>query len=302
MWYYLLDIVQLIHGCIVRLPFVGRVFDLLTLTGLDLIRLMSGGSVAGNLDKCKRPAKPLVLYEFEFCPYCRKVRETLNILAIDYMVYPCPKETFSEQGVIINSRYRPVVQSKIGKAQFPFLIDPNENKEISDSSDIVKYLFETYGKNAILPLNYRIANSPTFLKYSMKLPVLFRPLMSHGTMRCPSRLPEKPLELWAMEGSPFARRVRECLSCAEIPYLVHTMPHGAKEKRAAFKKEHPDLSYWRRSLGAVKTPYLEDPNKGVKMFESRDIVEYIKNTYVTGDVAQGKWSEFGKLLAKSKKA
>lgn len=31
-----------------------------------------------------------------------------------------------------------------------------------------------------------------------------------------------------------------------------------------------------------QVPYLEDPNTGVKMFESADIVEYVRKTYAIG--------------------
>jgi hypothetical protein len=38
-----------------------------------------------------RPKIPLELYEFEGCPFCRKVREAIIILDLDPIVYPCPK-------------------------------------------------------------------------------------------------------------------------------------------------------------------------------------------------------------------
>lgn len=31
--------------------------------------------------------------------------------------------------------------------------------------------------------------------------------------------------------------------------------------------------------GHFQVPYIEDPNTGVAMFESKDIVEYLKKTY-----------------------
>lgn len=31
-----------------------------------------------------------------------------------------------------------------------------------------------------------------------------------------------------------------------------------------------------------QVPYLEDPNTGAKMFESADIVEYVRKTYAIG--------------------
>ena len=54
-----------------------------------------------------QPDKPLKLYEFEGCPYCRLVRETLTELSLDADVYPCPKG---------GQRFRPEVVAQGGKA------------------------------------------------------------------------------------------------------------------------------------------------------------------------------------------
>jgi glutathione S-transferase len=35
----------------------------------------------------------------------------------------------------------------------------------------------------------------------------------------------------------------------------------------------------KQKTGIFQLPYLEDPNTGVKMFESADIVEYLRVTY-----------------------
>ena len=56
-----------------------RALDVATSLAATLARAASGSSV-GALGK--RPAQPLDLYEFEACPFCRKVREALG-LAID---------------------------------------------------------------------------------------------------------------------------------------------------------------------------------------------------------------------------
>ncbi len=38
------------------------------------LRLGSGGWVSGNLAQFrKRPDQPIILYEFDGCPFCRKV-------------------------------------------------------------------------------------------------------------------------------------------------------------------------------------------------------------------------------------
>ena len=44
-----------------------------------------------DTESFKRPEKPLKLYEFEGCPFCRKAREAIAWLDLDPIVYPCPQ-------------------------------------------------------------------------------------------------------------------------------------------------------------------------------------------------------------------
>ncbi|MEM9442104.1 MAG: glutathione S-transferase N-terminal domain-containing protein, partial [Pseudomonadota bacterium] len=75
-----------------------------------------------------RPAKLLELFEFENCPYCRFVREVLTELDLDAIIYPCPKG---------GQRFRPRVIELGGRAQFPFLVNPNTDEQLYESSDII---------------------------------------------------------------------------------------------------------------------------------------------------------------------
>ena len=76
----------------------------------------------------KQPAQLLELYEYEGCPYCRLVRETLTELDLDARIYPCPKG---------GTRFRPKVKELGGKQQFPYLVDPNTGRKLYESADIV---------------------------------------------------------------------------------------------------------------------------------------------------------------------
>src|SRR5262249_46504030 len=73
-----------------------------------------------------RPEKPLELYEFEGCPYCRKVREALSILDLEAVIYPCPKR---------GPRFRRELERRGGKQQFPYLVDPNTGQALYESDD-----------------------------------------------------------------------------------------------------------------------------------------------------------------------
>jgi glutathione S-transferase len=195
----------------------------------------------------------LDLYEFEACPFCRKVREALSMLDLDAVIYPCPKG---------GPRYREQVKQRGGKAQFPYLVDPNTDKEMYESDDIVRYLYETYGDGDVPIL---LAAGP-LTNVTAGLATVARPLK--GFRYQASTPPEQPLELYSFEPSPFCRIVREVLSSMEIPYLLHNVAKGSPKREAFIERS-----------GRMMVPYLVDPNTSVAMFESADIVGYLRETY-----------------------
>lgn len=219
--------------------------------------LATGGVGAFALELGPRPERPLELYEFEACPYCRKVREALSALDLEARIYPCPKG---------GTRFRPEVVSRGGKAQFPYLVDPNAGVEMYESDDIVRHLFARYGKGAP-PWYLGISSVATV---PAMLASLARP--GAGGRARPSRAPERPLELWSFEASPFCRLVREELCSLEIPYLLHNVAKGSPSREAFVSRS-----------GKMQVPYLEDPNTGRSLFESADIVAYLRETYAVGE-------------------
>ena len=80
--------------------------------------------------------------------------------------------------------------------------------------------------------------------------------------------PEAPLELYGFEASPYTRIAREALCELELPYLLHPVGKGSKE-RAAFVERS----------GKMMVPWLADPNTGVELFESAEIRRYLYETY-----------------------
>ena len=230
-----------------------RLLDVTTSFLASALRMPLGHD-AGALGK--RPKQPLELYEYEGCPYCRKVREALSMLDLEAMVYPCP------QG---GKRFRARVEQKGGKAQFPYLVDPNTKTAMYESNDIVSYLYRTYG-----------AGTPPLMLKLGPLTTLTSALASatrfgQGVKYTPSHAPKQPLELWSFEVSPFCRLVRETLSSLEIPYLLHNVAKNSPS-RAAFVGRS----------GKMMVPYLVDPNTNVAMFESSDIIAYLHKTYAAG--------------------
>ena len=221
-----------------------------------------------------KPELLLQLYDIENCPYCRLVREALTELDLDVEIMPCPKS---------GTRYRPELIERGGKAQFPYLVDPNTGVELYESLDIVAYLFESYGMRP-LPLKWRLGRLQTVGSMLASAPRAVR-----GMTAKPGDQPELPLELYSFESSPYARLVREQLCEMEISYIVRNC--GRSEWRewmlpALHKKLNitPDSTLEnRRKLqteeGNISIPFLFDPNTEIGMFESASIVEYLQEQY-----------------------
>ncbi len=228
---------------------LNRIFDIATSSFTTVSRLGAGLRATAP---ARRPERLLEVYEFESCPFCRKVRDALTELDLEAMIYPCPKG---------GSVFRSKAIELGGKAQFPYLVDPNTSTRMYESDDIVAYLFETYGgrgpgillRGALATANSAFASA-------------FRP--NGGTRARPSKRPKKPLELWSFEASPFCRIAREALCELELPYRLHNVG-----KNGAGRPEFVERS------GKMMVPYLFDPNTKREMFESADIVTYLNATY-----------------------
>lgn len=201
----------------------------------------------------KRPSQPLVLYEFEACPFCKKVREACAILDLPVMFYPCPKDSpnFREEAIADG-----------GKKMFPYLKDPNTGMSMYESDDIVQYLFNEYGDGEV-PLTLGLGPVTSI---TAGLSLMGR--MGRGSTYRDAKAPEQPLELWSYEASPFCKVVRETMVELELPHLMINCARGSPKRQEMFEKK-----------GLFQVPFLIDPNTGVEMFESAEIVEYLEATY-----------------------
>jgi len=231
---------------------LARFIDVTTATAASAARPNFGNFY---YERSKVPEQPLELYEFEVCPYCRIAREALSALSLDPIIYPCPRG---------GKLFREKVKSAGGRYQFPYLVDPNSGVSMYESADIVAYLFREYGEG----------RAPWFLRqraFAVSTSMLasgFRP--NRGRHAVGSRQPEKLLELYSYEGSPFCRIAREALCELELPHQLRNVP-----------RRSPDREGFVAISGEMKVPYLLDPNTGVQMFESDDIRRYLYETYAT---------------------
>jgi len=210
-------------------------------------------------DKRARRARLIELYDYEACPYCRKVRELLCELDLDVLVHP----------VAHGSRRRETLKRIGGKMQVPYIIDQNTTTSMYESAKIAAYLETTYGPAA----RWRIPMPEVIDTYYSFVASVLR---AGRGRRCPSgletaRRPAAPLELYNMEGSPYCRKVREALCELDLDFIVRNVPKGSPKRR--------DLE---RRGRKVQVPYLIDPSSGVAMYESDAIVSYLWNPYGPG--------------------
>lgn len=182
-----------------------------------------------------------------------QVREIVSILNIDVLFYPCPRN---------GPNFRPKAIQMGGKKQFPYMVDPNTNTAMYESDDIIKYLVNKYGDGTV-PLMLSLG---LFTTLTAGFAMIGR--SGKGSSYTPSKLPPVPLELWAYEGSPFCKLVREVLVELELPHIQRSVTRGSPKRQILFEK-----------TGHFQAPYLEDPNTGVKMFESAEIINYLRATY-----------------------
>lgn len=106
----------------------------------------------------KAPRKPLELTGFESSPYTRLVRERLSELELPWIAHSFGKEQLADWGPP-NLRFtlkpwQPVPGGKrakmieqTGKAQVPYLVDPNTKVELFESTAIVAYLEQHYARS-----------------------------------------------------------------------------------------------------------------------------------------------------------
>jgi glutathione S-transferase len=227
----------------------------------------------------RRPEKLLQLYDIEASPYCRLVREVLTELDLDVLILPCP---------VGGTRFRPRAEAVGGKQLFPLLVDDDTATHLYESADIIDYLEERYGGRSAAARGWRRAVAVGSSYASSAL--LWRAGSSiTGMTARPSKAPEKPLELYSFESSPYSKRVRARLCELELPYVLRNTGKGTwsdmgppsfRDKLFRGALGTTRNRHWlAEHTGRVQVPYLRDPNTGTEMYESDAILAYLDRTY-----------------------
>ncbi|HYY06738.1 MAG TPA: glutathione S-transferase N-terminal domain-containing protein [Candidatus Limnocylindria bacterium] len=227
------------------------------LTSFAATAVRLGRGVYPRVTAGRRADPPLLLelYDFEGCPFCRKVREVLCELDLDYLGHPVAR----------GSPRRAELVKRGGKMQAPYLVDPNTRTELYESDDIIAYLNAIYGAGARagwrLPVPRVLDDANSMLASAVRL--------GRGA-RCRTTRERgiRPLVLYNMEGSPYCRKVREALSELDLEHIVRNVPKGSPKRAALVERG-----------GKMQVPYLIDPNTERALYESDDIVAYLEGEY-----------------------
>ncbi len=221
-----------------------------------------------------QPERALQLFDMEGCPHCRLVRETLTELDLDAVIQPCPKG---------GDRFRNRARELGGREQFPMLVDSDQGQVLYESRRIRAYLWKTYGRwsvrgfSTLLPID----KGRVFLASGSR--------MGRGLYAKPSRRPERLLELYSFESSPYSREVRELLCELQLPYVLRNCGKSSlSEYILPAARDRLGLDYQPRSrnrkalfreTGRVALPYLVDPNQDTALYESDAILAHLRHYY-----------------------
>jgi glutathione S-transferase len=105
----------------------------------------------------------------------------------------------------------------------------------------------------------------------------FRGWRGTNAFRPAPRQPGQLLELYEYEGCPYCRLVREALTELDLDARIYPCPKGGQRFRPRVK----ELG------GKFQFPFLVDPNTGTALYESADIVAYLRRTYGGRDTRPG---------------
>jgi anaphase-promoting complex subunit 7 len=241
--------------------------DTMTSGLASMARLRYGAAVCESVqlmplaDETSAPPA-LTLYEFENCPFCRRVREVVTYLDLRVTIVPCAR----------GSRHRAAVVAAGGKAQFPYLVDAAAGVSLYESAAIIEHLLARHGGGAALPsddffspLNTAAAFVPTLLRAGRG-----------GQVSSAAAAAERRgagVVFFSYENNQFCRLVREVLCELDIPYELRSAGKGSRRRDAMLAA----------TGGSSRCPHLLDPLTGASVTDSAAIIDYLYATFAAAD-------------------
>lgn len=224
--------------------------------------------------EAEKPEQPLQLFDMEGCPHCRLVRETLTELDLDAVIQPCPKG---------GERFRNRARELGGREQFPLLVDADQGEVLYESRRIRSYLWRTYGPGRVGGLStvFPIDKGRAIMASGSRL--------GRGLYARPARRPDRLMELYSFESSPYSREVRELLCELQLPYVLrncgkssptdYVLPVVRDRLGLAYRPHSRNRKNLLQDTGRVAVPYLVDPNQDTALYESEAILAHLRHFY-----------------------
>ncbi|XP_024515521.1 uncharacterized protein LOC9640559 [Selaginella moellendorffii] len=142
------------------------------------------------------------------------------------------------------------------------LCNPNTDVAMYESDEIIKYLVP----HKLVSLSSIFFPGNAFYAVRVSSRQASKDL---GELKTQKRKRELYLKAGFCEQlSPFCKIVRERLVELELPHVYYNAARGS-----------PKRNYLLERTGIFQVPFLEDPNTGVEMFESSEIIKYLNTTY-----------------------
>lgn len=153
------------------------------------------------------------------------------------------------------------------------MYDPNTKKGLFESNDQIEYLLKNYGPQDKDSYDQKALWPITFEGFSIVTSTLAAILLGMpGSSKQNDARPDNtrmlPIEVWGNEASPFVKPVREKLCKLCLSHSMVSCSRGSSNRDKMMKK-----------TGRFQVPYIVDPNTGIEMYESAEIVKYLDNVY-----------------------
>jgi glutaredoxin len=237
---------------------------------LSILRLPKGVTVDQHAKDIGDEIRLLQLFDVENNRECRKVRERITELdLVVEKIIPAAANSRSMTGengeFKIPSKPPPVlVVQESGSGSTKTLSGAEAILEYLDNNFLVSSATNTEENNQLMEVIESItSNIAGFTRPGRGMEV------SPAALGKNVPRPKEPLILYSYDGNQFCRLVREVLLELDIVY----------ELRSAGKQSPRREELASITGGSSQCPYLIDPNTGVSMPESADIVEYLYKTY-----------------------